>query len=109
MAQSKKIFLDSSIMIAFIDRSDDNHKKAVQIMEKLSKLGYQLYTSGQNITEIYTVLSREIGVSLALEFLQASLLSNMEILFPQKNDLVVAHKVLKANRERQLSLREVLN
>lgn len=109
MAQSRKIFIDSSILVSFIDRGDNNHGKAVKTMENLARLGYQLYTSYQNIAETYATLSREVGVSVALDFLQASLQSDIEILFPQKADLIAAHRVIRSNRDRQVPLREVLS
>lgn len=106
---SRKIFIDSSVLLAFVDRSEVNHPKAVKAMENLARLGFQIYTSQQNISETYAVLAREVGVSVALDFLQACLKSNIEILFPQKADLITAFRVLKSNRDRQLTLREVLN
>lgn len=109
MLQSRKIFLDSSVLIAFIDRADANHAKSVKTMENLARLGYQLYTSSQNVNEVYAALARETGVSVALDFLQAMLQSDIELLFPQKADLITAHRMLRSNRDRQLTLREVLN
>jgi len=107
--QSKKLFIDSSIFIAFIDRADANHQKATKALENLSLRGFQLYTSLHTVTDTYALLTRELGLSLALEFLQSSLQSDIEILFPQKADLITANRILKINRERQISLREVLN
>lgn len=107
--QSKKIFIDSSIFVGFIDRANSNHTKAVKTMESLAKLGYQLYTSSIIVIDVYAVLSREVGVSVALDFLLASLQSDIEILFPQKADFITANRMLRTNRERQLTLREVLN
>lgn len=106
---SRKIFIDSSVLLAFVDRSEPNHPKAVKAMENLGRLGYQIYTSQQNISETYATLARETGISVALDFLQACLTSDMEILFPQKADLITALRVLKSNRDRQLTLRESLN
>ncbi len=107
--QSKKLFIDSSIFVAFIDRADANHQKATKALENLSLRQFQLYTSLHTITDTYALLTRELGLSLALEFLQSSLQSDIEILFPQKADLITANRILKTNRERQISLREVLN
>lgn len=107
--QSRKIFIDSSVLLSFIDKGDNNHKKAAQAIENLAKLGYQLYTSYQNVADTYAVLAREISLPIALDFLQASLRSDMEIIFPQKTDLNTAHRVIKNNRERQISLKEALN
>ena len=107
--QSRKIFIDSSVLISFVDRADVNHPKASKALENLARLKYHLYTSSQNATEVYAALSRETGMSVALDFLQAILQSDMEILFPQKADLISAHRMLRGNRERQLTLKEVLN
>ena len=107
--QSRKIFIDSSVLISFVDRADANHPKASKTLENLARLKYHLYTSSQNATEVYAALSRETGMSVALDFLQAILQSDMEILFPQKADLISAHRMLRGNRERQLTLKEVLN
>ena len=107
--QSRKIFVDSSVLLAFIDRVDSNHTKAAQAMDSLARMGYQVYTSYQNIFDTYTTLAREIGISVALDFLQAALQSEMEILFPQKADLMTAYRMIRTNRDRQLTLREVLN
>lgn len=107
--QSRKIFVDSSVLISFIDRADPNHPKAIKAMENLARLGYHLYTSSQNISEVYAALAQETGVSVALDFLQAILQSDIEIIFPQKADFISAHRMIRSNRERQLTLREVLN
>ncbi len=109
MPSTHKIFIDSSVLIAFIDRADGNHPRAVKALENLAQQGYQLYTSMQNINETYTSLSREVGATIASEFLEQILQSNIEILFPQKADLISAFRILKTNREKQLTLREVLS
>lgn len=107
--QTRKIFIDSSIFLAFVDRADQNHPKAVKLLEDLARGGYLVYTSNQNIQDAYAVLAREVGASVALEFLQSILQSDMEILFPQKTDLIAAHRILQTNRDRLLTLREALN
>ena len=109
ISQSRKIFIDSSVFVSFIDRADNNHAKTVRSIETLAQHGYQLYTSSLVVTEVYAAVSREIGVSVALDFLQASLQSEIEILLPQKADFITANRMLRSNRERQLTLREVLN
>lgn len=109
MVAQRKIFIDSSVLIAFVDRTNINHSKAVKTIENLARLGYQVYTSSQNVNEIYATLARETGISVALEFLQAILQSDIEILFPQKADYITVNRMLRSNRERQLTLKEVLN
>lgn len=105
----RKIFIDSSILISFVDRADPNHQKAVQNIENLARLGYQIYTSSQNIADTYAALANETSVSVAMDFLQACLQSDMEIIFPQKADFISAYRMLKSNKDRQLTLKEALN
>lgn len=107
-SQSRKIFIDSSILIAFIDRGDPNHLKASKAIQDMASLGCRLYTSSQVVTDSYTILSRDVGTTIALEFLQTMLQSGIEILFPQKADLITAHRILKVNRDRQIFLKEAL-
>lgn len=105
----KKVFIDSPVFLAFIDRADSNHQKAVRVFENMAKFGYTAFTSLQNITETYALINREIGQTVALEFLETMLHSNIEIIFPQKSDLLTAQKIIKSNKDRQTTLKEALN
>lgn len=109
ISQSRKIFIDSSVLIAFINRGHARHLNASKAIEDTASIGYSLYTSPQVITDSYALLSSEVGASIALEFLQTMLESGIEILFPQKADLITAHRILKANKDRQVSLSEALD
>ncbi len=106
---SRKIFIDSSIFIAFIDRGNPDHLRASKAMGDLARIGYHLYTSLSVVTDSYAILSGEVGTAIALEFLQTMLQSGIEILFPQKIDLITAHRILRVNRDRQIPLSEALN
>ncbi len=103
-----KIFIDSSVYIAFVDRADKNHSYAVKAIENLARLGFQTYTSNQAIQEAFTAIRIDMGVSVALDFLEAVLESNTEILFPQKTELIKAYRLLRSNREKEITLRETL-
>lgn len=103
---SHKIFIDSSVYIAFVDRADKNHNYAVKIMENLAGLGFRIYTSSQTIQEAFTAIRIDMGVSVALEFLEVILESSTEILFPQKAEMIKAYRITKSNREKEITLRE---
>lgn len=107
--KSHKIFIDSTVLFAFTDRSDANHQKAVHIFENSAKAGWQLFTSAPSVVETYTALSRNVGFAVALEFLEVILQSDIEVLYPQRGDFISAFRVIKANRNHQISLREALN
>lgn len=106
--KSHKIFIDSSVYNAFIDRGSKDHPAAVKIMENMAKLGFQTYTGSQTVYEAFSALRVDIGISVALEFLEAILESSTEILFPQKADLIKSYRLLKNNREKDITLREAL-
>ena len=107
--QSRKIFIDSSVLISFIDRADPNHLSGVKAIETIARMQFQAYTSHQNVSETYAALARKVGISVASDFLQAILQSDIEIISPQKADLITANRILRVNRDRQISIREVLN
>lgn len=107
--QSRKIFIDSSILIAFIDRGDPNSSRASKAIGDLASLGYRLYTSSEVVIDSYDLLSRDVGMTVALEFLQIMFQTGIEILFPQKADLITAHRILNVNRDKQIALSEALN
>lgn len=109
MATSRKIFIDSSIFIAFIDRGSPKHLKATKAIEDLASIGYRLYTSSDVITDAYDQLTHDVGTTVASEFLQTMLQSGIEILFPQKTDLVTANRILSVNRNREIALSEAVN
>lgn len=95
--------------MAFIDRGMPNYLKVSKTMDDLASLGYSVYTSLQVVTDVYVLLSRDISTSLALEFLQTMLQSGIEILYPQRADLITAHRILRANRDREIPFSEALN
>jgi len=105
----RKIFIDISIFIAFIDRGAPNHLIAAKAIEDLASIGYRLFTSLQVATDSYTLLYRDVGATVAFEFLQTILQTSIEIIFPQKADLITAHRILRVNRDKQISISEALN
>lgn len=108
MAGSKKVFIDSSVLYSFVDRADANHAQAVRAIEQLSRQQTQLYTSIQAVQETYTAINRELGSVLGIEFLQATIESSIEVLYPQKAELVSAYRLIKLNLSRQVSFKEAI-
>lgn len=104
----RKIFIDASVLYPFIDRSDANHAQAVKTIEQLSLQGATLYTSVQAVQDTYSAVNSQLGAVLGIDFLQAMLESNIEVIYPQKADLVAAFKLLKLNPNKQITLKEAL-
>jgi predicted nucleic acid-binding protein len=105
---SKKVFVDASVLYAFIDRADQNHPQATKAIDYLSVQGSILFTSIQAVVETYTGINSQLGASIAVDFLQAIVESSMEVLYPQKADLLAANRILKTQRSQNLTLKEAL-
>jgi predicted nucleic acid-binding protein len=103
-----KIFIDSSVLTAFIDRGNPRHLLAAKSIEIMASFGYRIYTSPPTIAESYSELMKQVGTTIALEFLQTILQSGIEIVFTQKTDLNSAYRILKVNRTERISLSEAI-
>lgn len=105
---SKKIFIDSSLFLAFIDRANVNHLKSVQIMELLAQQRYQVYTSSVVILQTFNAIERDLGSTLANEFLQAILESNIQVLYATGSNFLAAFRYLKVNPGHRNSLSNII-
>lgn len=105
----KKVFIHSSVFIAFVDRGSAEHVRAAKAIDDMASIGCRLYTSSSDIAQVYDVLVPKVGITVSLEFLQTILQSGIEILFPQKGDVATAYRILKVNRNEKLSFDEALN
>lgn len=106
---SKKVFIESSLFLAFIDRANLNHAKTVEIFELLGRQRYQVFTSSIVILQTFNVIGRDLGATLANDFLQAIIESNIQILHPAEPDLLAAFRYLKVNLGRQNSISSIIN
>lgn len=109
MAQSLKVFVDSSLFLAFIDRTDLNHLKSASIFEFLAKQRYHLFTSSIVVIQTFNALEKNLGSTISLEFLQIIIESDIQILHPGEQDFIAAYRFLKLNPNRQVSLVEIIN
>jgi predicted nucleic acid-binding protein len=105
---SRKIFIDTSLLTAFVDRGNARHLRAAKSLEVTASIGYRIYTTPAIINEAYEELRRQVGTTVALEFLQTVLQSGIEVIFLQKMDLNAAYRILKVNRTEPISLTEAL-
>lgn len=106
---SKKIFIESSLLLAFIDRANLNHAKAGEMLEFLGKQKYHVFTSSTVVLQTFNAIERDLGQTIARDFLQAMIESNIQILHPSEADLLAAFRYLRANPGRQNSLSSIIN
>ena len=66
------IFLDTSAIVAMVDRRDEFHERALKTAEDLSGDEHQLWTHSYLIVEASAVLQRKLGIGNSLTLLTRS-------------------------------------
>ncbi len=107
--ESKKIFVDGSFFISFIDRADLNHNKCVPIFEYLGRHGYEVYTSNHVIFQTYSKLEKMFNKEIALSFLGTISESNIYILYSTKPEMNSIFRFLRSSNNQEANLSEVIN
>jgi predicted nucleic acid-binding protein len=69
MEQPPVAFVDSSAIVALVDRDDATHAAAVEAYQSLSSSGYRLFTTDHVIVEAYDLLSTGVGGTVARQWL----------------------------------------
>ncbi len=69
MTSSRNIFVDTSAWVALADKDDIYHKKAATAYPSLLKSHNNIVTSNLVIAETYVLISNELGIKAALDFL----------------------------------------
>lgn len=103
MTTNKKLFITSSVFMAFIDRTHPKHAQAAACFGYFAAQKYQLYTSYVNIVEAYRVIFDDISPFLARDFLRAITLSSINVLYPTEADMKIAIKALVASQSNELN------
>jgi len=109
MAISKKIFIDSSVLYAFINRADQKHVKATAYLRYFAQEKYQVYTSLLNLEETYELVYRRISPSLALDFLRGITLSSISVIYPTENEIKSSLKILINYKSGELNFKDALD
>lgn len=103
MATNKKLFITSSVFVAFIDRTHSKHTQATACFRYFTAQKYQLYTSHVNIVEAYRTIFDDISPFLARDFLRAITLGSINVLYPTEADTKAAVKALVSSQSNQLN------
>lgn len=93
-SSSKKVYLDASVFLAFIDRANVKYNEATAYFRFFGIEEYQLFTDALTVTEAYNRIYRDISPSLAKDFLRVLALSNINIIYPDESDTKAALKTL---------------
>jgi len=94
MTSSKKVYLDSSAYIAFMDRAHIKYDQATAYFRYFAIEEYQLFSDPMMINEAYERVYRDISPSLAKDFLRVMALSNVNMIYPDESDCKAALKAM---------------
>ena len=108
VTNSRKVFIDSSFFLAFIDRSDLNHAQAAEIFELVANQRYEVYTSSIVVIQTYNAIERDFSLAVAYEFLHAMLESSIHVMYIDKSDLDLGFKYIKRNPNQKGSFPSIL-
>ena len=93
------IFLDTSHVVAFANKRDAHHKKALALAERVSREGAQVVTTQAVLTEIGNALSSIKSRSFAVRYIASvEQASTFEVVYSTAD---LFHRGLELYRERQ--------
>jgi predicted nucleic acid-binding protein len=73
--EATAIFIDSSAIVALVDRDDASHEAAVGAYRELIRAGYKLFTTNYVVAETFDLLRTGVGPLVARQFLRDSKLA----------------------------------
>jgi predicted nucleic acid-binding protein len=101
---SKKVFVESDIFYAFVNRAHPRHPEASAYFRYFAQEKYQVFTSYPVIEETYKQIYKNISPSLAKDFLRGISLSSINIFYPTESDFKATLKALINFRNTELTL-----
>lgn len=106
MAQSKKVYISPSLLVGFIDRLHPKHDQATAFLRYFAQEQYWLFTDIEVISDTYRQIYHDISPSLAKDFLKVMYVSDINIIYPEENDIKAALKVLVNFQRTELTFLE---
>ncbi|MBI5044655.1 MAG: PIN domain-containing protein [Candidatus Levybacteria bacterium] len=91
---SKKVYLDSSVFVAFIDRAHIKYDQATAYFRYFALEEYQLFSDPYTLIDAYNRLYNDISPSLAKDFMRVMALSNITMVYPEESDVKNALKAI---------------
>lgn len=106
--QSKKVFIASDVLFAFIDRAHPKHREAAAFFRFFAENKYQLFTDILNVYDTYNLINDEMSITVAKDFIRILGLSNITILYPDESDMKAALKVFQNDKNTDLTLKKCI-
>lgn len=94
MTNSKKVYLDASTFVAFIDRAHIKYDQATAYFRYFGIEEYQLFSDPITLMDAYNRLYNDISPSLAKDFMRVMALSQVNMVYPEDSDMKAALKAI---------------
>jgi len=78
--------LDTGVLFAIADRSDQHHAAALDCLKAISNMGLPIYVSIPTIHEAHRRILHGLGIARARDFLESIFDGNTNIVAPSSND-----------------------
>lgn len=91
---SKKVYIDSSLFVAFIDRAHIKYEQATAYFRYFGIEEYQLFSDPITLVEAYNRLYNDISPSLAKDFMRVMAISNINMVYSEESDVKAALKAI---------------
>jgi len=105
-AQAPVAFVDSSAIVALVDRDDATHAAAVEAYRSLVASGYKLFTTNAVVVEAYDLLVTGVGPEVAKRWLREMRLPVYHI---PEEDEERARRLVAEESSRAVSLTNALS
>ena len=99
------MFVDSSAIVALVDRDDASHAAAVAAYEELVAADYKFFTTNYAAAEAFDLLQIGLGPEVARQWLRDSQLA---IYHADEQDLTKARRLVLRAGNRRLSLTDAI-
>ena len=99
----RAVLTDTGPLYALIDPDDQYHQRARAELERLSEQRLAIVTSWSIVTEAYSLVLRELGISKAQSWLK-ELIPGMGLLNPKDEDYLEAARRLRRYPDQDISL-----
>jgi len=99
------MFVDSSAIVALVDRDDASHEAAVAAYQELVAADYKFFTTNYALAEAFDLLQAGLGSDVARQWLRDSLLA---VYHADEQDLAKARRMIARAGNRRLSLTDAI-
>lgn len=105
---SKKVYLASDVLKAFIDRTHERHGQAAAFFRYFAQEEYTIATDTISLYETYKDLHDNMSPSIAKDFLRTVYISNIMIYYPDESDIRAALKIYLNDKSNELTFRKAV-